>query len=135
MIIADKSHHELLISYYKDRLDKLPHGTFGTHRNKPVVYVEIEIKINEYLSFYPDVTFFIPEMDKPVAIELDGAVDNQDYYIKAENRKRQYLLNGFTELRDIIFFRIINPYQFDCDQLEALIVGSLVVNSNNIIFP
>ena len=255
MIIADKSHHELLISYYKDRLDKLPHGTFGTHRNKPVVYVtydpnnpqinkknkriltltskegqiyyglvreacyvqnrlntlvadwkatyrmnarrvdyplirrgcspltaekykesvnnaysypmtntieykgmqlrsknelilcktldrigydykvEIEIKMNEYLSFYPDVTFFIPEMDKPVAIELDGAVDNQDYYIKAENRKRQYLLNGFTELRDIIFFRIINPYQFDCDQLEARIMGSLVVNSNNIIFP
>lgn len=255
MVIADKSHHELLISYYKDRWEKLPHGTFGAHRNKPVVYVtydpdnplisnrnkriltitsnegrmyyelikeadhvrnvlnsliadwkatyrinarqvtyplkkraysplttkkynesltnansfpmtnridykgmqlrsknelilcktldsfgyeykvEIEIKINGYLSLYPDVTFFIPEMDKPVAVELDGAVDNQDYYIKAEDRKRQYLLNGFTELRDIIFFRNINPYQFDNDQLEALIRGSLVANSNNIIFP
>ncbi len=44
-------------------------------------------------------------------------------------------MHGFTELRDIIFFRNIDPYTIDIEQLEALICGSLIVNTKSIIFP
>jgi len=255
MIIVNREHHELLIAFYRDRWNRLPHGYFGTHRNHSVVYVtydpndtnitprnkrilnlsskdgqlfcrlvkealeientinmlmndwnaiykssprnltfplrrnsaspltakfyreadsncnsfpnkniidyhghqlrsknelilcktldrfgydykvEIEIKIDKFTTLYPDVTFYAPEMDKPIAIELDGAIDDQDYYTKSEQRKRQYLMHGFTELRDIIFFRNIDPYTIDIEQLEALIFGSLIVNIKSIIFP
>ena len=37
--MVNKLHHELLISYCKDRLNKLPHGYCGTHRGHAVIYV------------------------------------------------------------------------------------------------
>ncbi|MBR1796847.1 MAG: hypothetical protein IJ757_02355 [Clostridiales bacterium] len=173
--MINKTHHELLIAYYKDRLSKLPNGTFGTRAGNSVMYIhhdpnmwecdktkrieykgqflrskneliicktlenrgyefksEIEVKCGSFNQFYPDVTFFVPELDIPICIESDGAMDRDGYYEKSESRKKRYLNSGFAEIRDVIFIRIMDPYSFDNSLLDALIDASIIANIRNI---
>lgn len=253
MIIVNRLHHELLISYYKDLYDKLPHGHPGTHRGRPVLYItyipnepsvtsknkrillidsqqgkiyqellkeatsvelkikeleaswnynykgkprqfdyplkkrrrtiltkelyinsapdqntipndrdilynghylrsknelivcealnnlgyefktEISITTDDFKTFDPDVTYYIPEIEKPVSMEIDGALDKDGYFAKSNERKSKYLSSGFDEFRDVVFFRIYDPYSFDYDRLEAIIKATILVNLDDII--
>jgi len=40
---------------------------------------------------------------------------------------------GFDEFRDVVFFRIYDPYSFDYDRLEAIIKATILVNLDDII--
>lgn len=253
--MINKTHHELLIAYYKDRYNKLPHGSFGAHNGRPVIYVtydpnnpkinsknkrclshnskdgkiyyklieesmKIEAKIKQltedwrtsykdnprdipfplkkrtttpltqevydnaeefqntypykrtieykgmrlrsknelilcqaldnmgfeykieinlagqgFAHLFPDATIIIKEFQKPIAIELDGAAEDDDYYEKAENRKRSYFKHGFVEHRDIIFFRLFDAYSFDHSRLDAMIKAAIYINLTDIILP
>ena len=253
--MINKTHHELLISYYKDRYSRLPHGSFGTHNGRPVIYVtydpsnpqitpknkrclshnskdgklyfnlisesiqikekileltdnwninykdnprdipfplkrraaspltqdiydnavefqntypfkrvieykgmrlrsknelilcqtldnmgyeykvEIGLSGGRFSTLFPDATIIIKELQKPVSIELDGAADDEDYYMKAENRKHAYIKSGFIEQKDIIFFRLYDSYSFDHSRLEALITAAIYTNLSDIILP
>ena len=39
MLIVNRQHHELLISYYRNELSKLPEGFFTVNNNQRVVYI------------------------------------------------------------------------------------------------
>ena len=81
---------------------------------------EIHFRFGKY-NFYPDVVFYVPYIDKPIALELDGMMDKDDYYEHAEDRRRKYLKCGFAENKDVIFFRLHNEYDFNAEDLRALI--------------
>ena len=94
---------------------------------------EIIINTNEYYSFAPDLTYYIKELEKPVAMEIDGAMDKEGYFDKAEDRKRYYIKNGYKEFKDVVFFRLNEGKSFDYDRLEAVIQATILVNLNDII--
>ena len=74
--------------------------------------VEIDLSPDEFTPLYPDATFFIPEIDKPVSVEVDGALDKTNYMTKSESRKFNYFNNGFIEFKDVIFLRLTYAYEF-----------------------
>ena len=96
---------------------------------------EIMLKPDGFTTLYPDATFYIPEIEKPVAVEVDGAMDKETYYQKSETRKYNYYKCGLVEFRDVIFFRISDANSVDIDRLKALITASIFVNINDFIFP
>lgn len=49
MVIVSKKHHELLISYYREKINKLPHGNYGKHNNKNALYIT-------YDPYNPEIT-------------------------------------------------------------------------------
>lgn len=81
---------------------------------------EICFRFGKY-TFYPDVVFYVPYIDKPIALELDGMMDADDYYDHAEDRRRKYIRAGFEENKDVIFLRLNNEYVFPSEDLNTLI--------------
>lgn len=81
---------------------------------------EICFRFGKY-TFYPDVVFYVPYIDKPIALELDGMMDEDDYYDHAEDRRRKYIRAGFEENKDVIFLRLNNEYYFPSEDLKTLI--------------
>ena len=97
--------------------------------------VEIDLSPNHFTQLYPDATFYAPELEKPIAVETDGALDEPDYMDKSEKRKFNYLNNGFVEFKDIVFFRITDKSQFDSQRFKDLIRSAILCNLDDIIFP
>ena len=81
---------------------------------------EICFRFGKY-TFYPDVVFYVPYIDKPIALELDGMMDEDGYYDHAEDRRRKYIRAGFEENKDVIFLRLNNEYYFPSEDLKTLI--------------
>lgn len=94
---------------------------------------EIDLSPDRFTNLYPDVTFYAPEIEKPVAVEIDGAADNESYLMKAENRKFMYLSNGYREYKDVIFLRIINPQDYNDRLFKDLISAAILCNLSDII--
>ncbi len=82
------------------------------------VKTEVTIRGVDGSLLFPDMVFEMEEFGMGAAIEIDGKMENDNYYYKAENRRQTYLRNGFREWEDVLFFRIANGYDFD---LEAFI--------------
>ncbi|MBR6484531.1 MAG: hypothetical protein IKT14_05885, partial [Clostridiales bacterium] len=96
---------------------------------------EINIVTGKFESFSPDITIYLHLVEKPVALEVDGAMDQKGYLIKSIDRKQKYIAAGFKEFRDVIFFRLNDGYSFDTGRLKALIDAALLTNMENIVLP
>ncbi|MBP5180538.1 MAG: hypothetical protein J6127_04515 [Clostridiales bacterium] len=94
---------------------------------------ELLIQRDEFYSFAPDLTYYIKELEKPVALEIDGAMDKDGYFEKATDRKKYYVKKGFKEFKDVVFFRLNDGRSFDYDRLEAIINATILANLNDII--
>lgn len=77
---------------------------------------------------FPDVSFLVPEINKIVMLEIDGAMDNDDYRVKAEMRRKNYIESGFEEGRDVLFYRISSGGGIDADTLREIIEHGIVRN-------
>ena len=95
--------------------------------------VEINLSPDKFTQLYPDVTFYAEEIEKPIAVEIDGAADNASYFDKAEGRKFNYIKEGYIEYKDIVFLRLTNPYDFDAQRFKGLISAALFCNLDDII--
>lgn len=84
-------------------------------------------------AFFPDAIFNVPYIQKAIALEIDGMMDDQSYFDKAQNRKDRYIEAGFQELKDIIIFRPKNRYDFDAASLKRLIEVTIDINASEII--
>ena len=92
---------------------------------------EILIQLGKYF-FYPDIVFYVPYIDKVIAVELDGMMEKDDYYEHAEERRAKYIKAGLVENRDVIFFRISNENDFDLEDLKAMIKSAIERNAADI---
>lgn len=88
---------------------------------------EIMIKRGKYY-FYPDVAFYVPYIDKVIALELDGMMEDDEYYSKAEERRGNYIRSGFIENKDVIFFRLVDNNSFNLEDLKAMIESAIERN-------
>ncbi|SCW60710.1 hypothetical protein SAMN02910456_02141 [Ruminococcaceae bacterium YRB3002] len=101
---------------------------------------KVEVKVaadddDEYSALYPDILFHLPEQDKCVGIEIDGAIDREPYSNKTFWRRRNYIRHDLQVGKDIIFYELDNPYAFDDKHLEALIDSAITANLGDIVFP
>ena len=96
------------------------------------VKAEININLGLFCEFDPDLTFYIPETDSVVCLEADGAMDKDAYYDKSEYRRKKYLKCGFSEIRDVIFFRMYEGNSIDIQRMKALINASILANMENL---
>ena len=96
--------------------------------------VEIDLSPDSFTQLYPDAAFYVPELEKPIAVETDGALDKPDYMDKSERRKFDYLNSGYTEFKDIVFFRITDKSQFDSQRFRDLITAAIFCNLSDITF-
>ena len=97
------------------------------------VKTEARIDKGGFSSFFPDALFKVPEFDKGIGLEIDGAMDKDDYFGKAEERRKKYLRNGFREGIDVIFFRIYNRHDFDLERFELAVDAVLEANAKMIL--
>ena len=95
--------------------------------------VEINLSSDGFTELYPDATFYVPEIEKPVAVETDGAMDKESYMNKSETRKFNYLNSGFVEFKDIVFLRLTDKTQFDSQRFSDLISAAIFCNLSDII--
>ena len=93
---------------------------------------EIKIQVGKFV-FYPDVVFYVDYIDKPIALELDGMMDKDDYYEHAEDRRAKYIKAGMVENKDVIFFRLNNEYDFNVEDLRTLILAAIERNVADIL--
>ncbi|MBO4636713.1 MAG: hypothetical protein J5685_06155, partial [Clostridiales bacterium] len=96
---------------------------------------EIELRPDEFTCLYPDITFYVKEIEKPISLEVDGAMDKDSYFVKSETRKKQYLTSGLIEFKDVIFLQIFDAHAFDMSKLSTLITSAIIANVNDIVFP
>jgi len=84
------------------------------------------------LHLFPDVIFLVPEADKALGVELDGAMDDFKYYGKAKRRQGNYFAAGFEEFKDILFFRMSDPYSFDLNRFKRMVEIAVELNSEEL---
>lgn len=99
------------------------------------VKIEPEIRFDDFTVFDPDILINLPEADKCLALEIDGAMDKNGYVAKAEKRKTDYHTHGLKEYKDVLFLRLYDPYEFDVYTLESMIRVAVERNIEDIIFP
>lgn len=95
--------------------------------------IEINLSPDEYTQLYPDATFYAPEIEKPISIEIDGALDKDSYQRKSEYRIGDYLKSGFEEYKDIIFLRLYRASDFYDDVFKNLITAAILCNLEDIV--
>lgn len=52
----------------------------------------MSITTDDFKTFDPDVTYYIPEIEKPVSMEIDGALDKDGYFAKSNECNPIFLL-------------------------------------------
>ncbi|MBP5261569.1 MAG: hypothetical protein J6Z43_05515 [Clostridiales bacterium] len=88
-------------------------------------------KGNRY--FYPDSTFYVPEIDKVILSNLDGSMENPNYVSKSYYDTAICINNGLIESKDFVVARISNYKQIDAEQIENLILSAIDASINDII--
>ncbi|MBR6484127.1 MAG: hypothetical protein IKT14_03825, partial [Clostridiales bacterium] len=92
-----------------------------------------EVMIWGRRNFYPDVLFLAPEVDRAIGVELDGAMDRSDYRNKALKRQSEYIEAGFTEYKDILFYRMSDGSEFDVAGFRKMVEIAIELNAAEII--
>ncbi|MBO4635954.1 MAG: hypothetical protein J5685_02295 [Clostridiales bacterium] len=93
---------------------------------------EIALTPPGFKTFFPDVIFYIREIEKPVALEVDGAMDEKGYRYKAYQRADDYFDAGLMEFKDVVFFRLTDPYSIDMDRFNAVVNAAILANIDDL---
>ena len=90
---------------------------------------EILITDDDWVELYPDLTFYVPELDKVFVKEIDGAMDNIFY----DGHSVSNLMLGFVEGKDLITVRIADRHKVDAEMIENLIRAAIESSIDDII--
>ena len=89
--------------------------------------------IDSFNAFFPDLSIYVPEIERTIFSELDGAVDNPRYLRHSIERQSNYFTQGFDEFKDVFFYRINSPYTFDATLFRNLFYITVEQTAENII--
>ena len=81
----------------------------------------------------PDFIFYVPEIDKVIVIEIDGALDKGSYVTKSYHNTAYFVCNGMEEMKDFIVIRIGKGHEVNIDQIENLIYAAIDIAIDDII--
>ena len=86
---------------------------------------EIRLAFDEFTELFPDLPFYVPEVDCVFVMEIDGAMDNVVYRGHSVGRTEVYLMNGFVEGKDLITVRFADSYDLNVTQIRNMIRAAI----------
>lgn len=86
-------------------------------------------------TLFPDIVFKVPEQYKCIGLEIDGALDREQYAYKSRNRRKGYLEKGFQIGKDIVFLDLADPHSFYPELFETQIRLAVEASLDDIVFP
>ena len=93
---------------------------------------EIRIDFDEFTFFCPDSSIFVPEVEKVILFEIDGAMDKSKYVSKSYHNTAICVQNGLVEGKDFVVARIGSSYDINAEQIENLIRGAIEASIDDI---
>ena len=97
---------------------------------------KVEPKVGDgFDQLYPDLIFNIPEQCRCAGIEIDGAIDKEQYAYKSRNRRIGYLNMDLMPGKDIIFLDIASPADFYAELFETMAKLAIEAGLDDICFP
>ena len=94
---------------------------------------EVQIEFDEFTGFYADVLFYVPEIDKVILLEIDGALEKADYVSKSYHNTAACVINGLVEMKDFIVVRYGNGYDIDSRQIERMISAAIDASIDDLV--
>ncbi len=123
---------------YKGRILRSKNELIGCQIIEKLGYefkVEIAVGSDPFYMLYPDITFLVPEQERCIGVEINGAVDNIKYANKSLNRQSEYIKNGLMISKDVIFVDIADSGSFYVRQFETQVKLAVMAGLDDIIFP
>lgn len=93
---------------------------------------EVKLDFKQFEGFYPDDTFYVPEIDKVFILGIEGAMDKPDYSSKSHRETVICITNGMTELKDFIMLRLPDARTIDSAQIENLVRAAIEASISDI---
>ncbi|SCW55429.1 hypothetical protein SAMN02910456_01814 [Ruminococcaceae bacterium YRB3002] len=81
----------------------------------------VRIVFDQFTEFCPDIIFYVPEIDKVILMEIDGAMDKVSYITKSYHNTAACVINELVEMKDFIVVRIGSKYEVSAVQIENMI--------------
>ena len=97
--------------------------------------VEIAVGNDPYNMLYPDLTFKVPEQERCIGVEINGALDKAKYSERYFSRQKQYIGYGLMISKDIIFVDMANPNSFYAELFETQVRVAVLAGLDDIVFP
>lgn len=97
--------------------------------------IEIAVGNDPFSMLYPDITFKVPEQERCISIEINGALDRIKYANRSVNRHKEYLDLGLRISKDVIFVDIAEANSFYEDVFETQIRTAVMSGIDDIVFP
>ena len=94
---------------------------------------EIYVEFDEFTHFCPDITFYVPEADKVILTEFDGAMDKPHYISKSYHNTAACVSNGLMEMKDFVVIRVGSGYDINAEQIAKMIYSAIDSAIDNII--
>ena len=95
---------------------------------------EVLIDFDKFSHICPDLLFYVPEIEKVLILEIDGAIDADGYWFKSYNTTTKMILAGFEEGKDFIVVRIGDGKKVDTELITQMILSAIEASINDIIF-
>lgn len=74
---------------------------------------------------FPDLLFYVPEIDKVIIMEVDGALDSEGYAVKSYGTTIKLLLAGLVEGKDFIVIRMADGRVFHPEIFDDMITMAI----------
>ena len=97
--------------------------------------IEIPATNDPFNSLYPDITVLVPEQERCVGIEINGALDIPKYAGKSLSRQASYIGSGLMISKDIIFVDIADAGSFYADLFETQLRLAIYAGLDDIVWP
>ena len=95
--------------------------------------VEVRLDFDQFNYTYPDFIFYVPEIEKIIILEIDGAIDSPTYESKSYRTTAKMVIAGLVEGKDFVVVRIGRPKWIDAKQIESMISAAIEASINDII--
>ena len=93
----------------------------------------IFLDLDKFTHLHPDFLFYVPEIDKVILIEVDGAMDKEFYVTKSYYSTASCLINGFIEMKDFVVVRIGHGYEINSEQIEGMLWAAIDMAIDDIV--
>jgi len=97
--------------------------------------VEIAVGNDPYNMLYPDLTFKVPEQERCIGVEFNGALDKMKSAEKYLSRQKNYIGYGLMISKDVIFVDMADPGSFYAELFETQIKLAVMAGLDDIVFP
>ena len=93
---------------------------------------EIKVVFDKFSYICPDLTFYVPEADKVILLEIDGAIENEFYETKSYKTTAKLVVNGYVEGKDFVVVRVCRGNDIDPEQIRKMILSAIDASIDDI---